>query len=224
MRFYLSHPGNQMHAAAVQGMPVLVSYAGYADWMDRYLPSFGRLLIDSGAYSELTGRAKVDLAAYAEWAPAVQWADAWAGLDDIGGDWRRSLKNYESGGFPTMHEADPPELLDDLLEIARLRGGWIGVGLTPPRHGKERIVRAIIERIPDEYHVHGWALGEYAWHPRLDSVDSTNAWLDVRKVLQSYPYLTPAEALDVVVKRYVRVPRMKRADVVIPSLFHSEVA
>lgn len=72
--------------------------------MERYQASFSRLLIDSGAYSELTGKAKVDLGRYREWSQRWQGhADAVAGLDDISGDWRRSLRNYAEipWGFPT---------------------------------------------------------------------------------------------------------------------------
>ncbi len=221
MTMYLSSPQSQMQAHAVRGMPVLVSFAKYGKWMESYLPSYGRLLIDSGAYSELTGKAKIDLPAYTAFAQARPWADAWAGLDDISGDWRRSLKNYQAGGFPTMHESDPPELLDELIPMARERGKWIGVGLLPPRHGKERIVRGIVERIPDDLHVHGWALRGYAHIARLDSFDSTNWMLDAFQILNAFPWLTPAEAHDLIVLRYRRAGRVVRADETL-SLFNSE--
>lgn len=209
MTAYLSSPGNQMHAHFCAGQPVLVSFALWSDWMRHYLPSYGRLLIDSGAYSELTGNAKVDLGAYAEFAAEfTHWADAWAGLDDIGGDWRRSLKNYEAGGFPTIHEADPIELLDDLIPMARERGGWIGLGLTPPRTGKEATVRRILGRIPNDLHVHGWACQAYAHLPRFDSFDSTNWFRDSWKVKNQLPHLTPAECIEIIVKRYERAGRM----------------
>ena len=74
MRFYLSSPGSQMHADHLAGMPVLVSYALYQPWLDDYVPSFARVLIDSGAYSELTGKATVDGAAYRDW--QHRWAAA----------------------------------------------------------------------------------------------------------------------------------------------------
>ena len=82
----------------------------------------------------------MDLGAYREW--AERWkghADAIAGLDDIRGDWRRSMLNYEQMplGFPTFHDTDPWELLPDLVALARERGRWLGVGLKPPREGKE---------------------------------------------------------------------------------------
>ncbi len=207
---YLASPNTQQQAEHVAGMPVLLSYAVYSDWMGKgYQQSFARILIDSGAYSEFSSGTKIDLAAYADW--AQRWdghADAIAGLDDIAGDWRRSMRNYEAFpmGFPTFHESDPPELLDDLIAMGR---PWIGLGLLPPRDGKERWVRAALDRIPPDVHVHGWALRRYTHCRRLDSVDSTNWWRDAMKLrtLPDTAHLTYGECLAIVVKRYQRWTR-----------------
>lgn len=215
MRVYLSSPGSQMHADYLKGMPVLVSFALYAPWVDDYQASFGRLLVDSGAYSEMTTGKPVDGPAYRDWWP--RWdgqADGIAGLDDIKGDWRKSLRNYEQfGGFPTMHDSDPPELLDDLIPIAREQGrGWLGIGLVPPRDGKERFIRRVCDRVPDDLHIHGWALRAHTHIRRLDSVDSTNWFRDAWK-LRTHPntaHLTPAECIEIVVKRYQRWTRTVR--------------
>jgi hypothetical protein len=221
--FYLSSPANQMTADKCRGMPVLVSYAIYAKWIDQYVPSFDRLLIDSGAFSEFNSGKKVDGHAYRDW--CRRWeetthCDAVAGLDDISGDWRRSLKNYELyGGFPTYHETDPHELLDDLIPLARDRGGWLGVGLIPPRGGKWRWVKETLARIPDGLHVHVWAGGEYCGHPRVDSTDSTNWLLDSFAYRKAMPFLTLAECVELVVKRYRRVERRPVDPSVTPSLF-----
>lgn len=219
MKVYLASPNSQQQAHAVNGQDVLVSFAGYKPWMNQYLPSFRSVLVDSGAFSELTGTAKVDLTEYCAWAGSLPGIDAWAGLDDIGGDWRRSLKNYERGGFPTIHDSDPLELLDELLPIAAARGHWIGIGLVPPREGKESMVRAILERIPRPFHVHGWALRRYTHLPRLDSVDSTNWWRDAMRLRSELPWLTYGESLDLIIKRYQRWTRMLEGDAVHPDLF-----
>jgi hypothetical protein len=221
--FYLSSPSNQMTADKLRGMPVLVSYALYAKWMDQYLPSFDRVLIDSGAFSEFNSGKAVDGSAYRDWCArweGVEHVAAVAGLDDIRGDWRKSLKNYELfGGFPTFHETDPPELLDDLLPIARDRGGWLGVGLLPPRGGKWRWVKETLSRIPEGLHVHFWAGGEYCGHPRVDSCDSTNWLLDSFQYRKDLPFLTLAECVELVVKRYQRARRKPVNPAVTPSLF-----
>jgi hypothetical protein len=209
--FYLSSPGNQMAADHCREMPVLVSYAAYRPWLDQYVPSFARLLVDSGAFTEFNSGRAVDGSAYRDW--SARWAgvahvDAVAGLDDIRGDWKRSLRNYELyGGFPTYHESDPPELLGDLLPIARERGGWLGVGLLPPRGGKWAWVRETLARIPEGVHAHVWAGGEYCGHPRVDSCDSTNWLLDAFAYRKVMPFLTLAESVELVVKRYRRARR-----------------
>jgi hypothetical protein len=211
LRVYLAHPGNQLQAYVAEGMAVLVSYANHYDWIDKWIPTFGRVLIDSGAYSVLNSKRTIDVRAYTEWA-AERYArgdvDAYAGLDDIAGDWRQSLKNYRYGGFPTMHDTDPPELLDDLIPIARAQGGWIGLGLQPPRHRKEAFVRSVLERLPDDLHVHGWALRAYAHLRRLDSVDSTNWWRDAMALRTKMPWLTFGECQELMVKRYQRWTRL----------------
>lgn len=213
MKVYLASPNTQQQAEHVAGMPVLLSYACYGQWLDKgYQQSFARILIDSGAYSEFKSGKKIDLPAYAEW--SARWtshADAVAGLDDISGDWRRSMANYAAfpGGFPTFHDTDPPELLDDLIALARERRQWLGLGLKPPREGKERWVRDTCERIPDGIHVHGWALRRYTHVRRLDSVDSTNWWRDAMalRARTGLTHLTYGECLEIVVKRYQRETR-----------------
>jgi hypothetical protein len=225
---YLASPNTQQQAEHLEGMPALLSFACYPrprrgigeSWLDQYMPTFSRRLIDSGAFSELTQGTTIDLGAYADW--AAQWseyADAVAGLDDISGDWRRSLANYEAFplGFPTFHETDPPEFLDDLIPLARERGSWIGLGLLPAtRQAKanSRWVREACERVPDGLHVHGWAMRAYAHIGRLDSVDSTNWWRDAMKLrtLSDLAHLTYGECLDIVVKRYARFERPMRRD------------
>jgi hypothetical protein len=210
MLTYLASPNTQQQAEHAEGMPVLLSFASWAPWLDRYQQSFRRILIDSGAFSELRSGVKVDVGEYGEW--VGRWAghaDAVAGLDDISGDWKRSLANYEKvpGTFPTFHDSDPPPLLDDLIALARTRGGWLGLGLLPPREGKERWVRDACARIPADIHVHGWALRLYTHVRRLDSVDSTNWWRDGMMIRQKLPWLTYGEALEIVVKRYQRETR-----------------
>lgn len=227
---YLASPNTQQQAEHVEGMPVLLSYAIYTPWMDRYQATFRRLLIDSGAYSEFTTGKRIDVRAYGDW--AARWdghADAVAGLDDISGDWRRSLANYEAfpGGFPTYHESDPRELLDDLIPMARERGRWIGLGMLPTtraKRGGESWLRDALERVPDDLHVHLWAGRAYTKHRRIDSVDSTNWWRDAMKLrtVADLSHLTYGECLEIVVKRYQRWDRTIAAESDQPTLFNVE--
>ena len=213
MVVYLSSPGSQMHADHLRGMPVLLSYgaSGPTRWLGRYIPSFGRLLIDSGAFSEMNSGVKIDLEAYAEWAQQFQWADAIASLDDIRGDWERGLENWRRFPwmFPTYHDSDPPEALDAILSH---EPKWIGLGMVPPRTSEHWLTETL-ERIPAGVHVHGWALRGFSHLSRIDSFDSTDWFLASQRIQPSLWWLTPAECVEIVVKRYQRESRkMSRPD------------
>lgn len=212
MRVYFSSPGTQQQAEHVSGMPVLLSFATWRPWLTRYQSTFSRIMIDSGAFSELNTGKKIDLDKYADW--SQQWighADAIAGLDDISGDWKRSLDNYQKfpNGFPTIHDTDPPELLKDLVQLCQERKHWLGIGLKPPRASKEEFVRWVCENVPEDIHIHGWALRTYANVRRIDSFDSTNWFRDAMAICanRQLKHLTYGEALEIVVKRYVRENR-----------------
>lgn len=212
MKVYFSSPGTQQQAEHVSGMPVLLSFATWRPWLSRYQQTFSNIMIDSGAFSELNTGVKIDLDKYAEW--SQQWighADAIAGLDDISGDWKRSLDNYQRfpGGFPTMHDTDPPELLKDLVQLCIERKQWLGLGLKPPRRGKEDFVRWVCDNVPEDLHIHGWALRTYSKVRRINSFDSTNWFRDAMdlRVMKQLQHLTYGETLDIVIKRYVREQR-----------------
>jgi len=205
MIVYLASPRSQLQAHSVSGMDVLISYATFSPWHTQYIPTFRSLLIDSGAYSAYNSGKTISVEAYADW--SSQWegrAVAIAGLDDIKGDWKTSLKNYELCGFPTYHNSDPPELLDDLIEIAKRRGNWLGIGIDGKREGMEGFLKGTMERIPPEIHVHGWALRRYRWMYRFGSVDSTNWWRQGIEFRLQLPWLSYAECLEIVVKRESR--------------------
>lgn len=206
MRMYLASPNNQLQAHIVNGMDVLISFAIWTPWMEDYVASYRRIIIDSGAYSQMNSGVSVDPHEYRDW--HTRWgdtADAVAGLDDINGDWKRSLENYKiGGGFPTYHDTDPPELLGDLCHMAEERGNWLGIGIKPPRGNKRAWLKETLSEIPNGLHVHGWAMRQYADLVRFDSMDSTNWWRDGFKLKTQLPYLTYGECLDIIVKRYQR--------------------
>lgn len=213
MKVYLASPNNQVQAAAAIEMPVLLSFAIYKDWVDQYVPTFSNIMIDSGAFSEFSSGVKIDIDEYSDWAPRwIKHADAIAGLDDISGNWRKSLKNYErlEIGFPTYHETDPPQLLDELIAISKQRKQWLGIGMLPPRVGKENWIRTTLEKVPSDIHVHLWAGRAYTHIRRVDSVDSTNWWRDAfeLKTQASTSHLTYAECLEIIIKRYKRWTRI----------------
>lgn len=176
--------------------------------------TYSSLLLDSGAFSIMNsdGKVKVDPLEYRDWADRFCWADARAALDDINGDYKASLRNYalDPMGFPSFHDSDPDELLEaELIPMARERGGWIGLGLTLPRQRKEHFLRSALDRMPEDLHVHAWACGAYSHLARIDSVDSTNWFMDVKYILDGAhtKHLSVGEALEIIIKRYQRTGR-----------------
>ena len=68
-------------------------------------------------------------------------------------------------------------------------------------------MKETLARVPAGLHVHFWAGGEYAGHPRVNSADSTNWFRDAWNYKNAMPFLTPAECVELVVKRYQRERR-----------------
>ena len=66
--------------------------------------------------------------------------------------------------------------------------------------------------IPEDIHIHGWALRAYTHLRRIDSVDSTNWWRQAMTMREKLPWLTYTEALEIVVKRYARWKRIIKED------------
>jgi hypothetical protein len=222
---YLSSPGGHLQADYLRDMPVLLSYAQHTRrFLDDYLSSFRRVLIDSGAFSVLNSGKQIDVDAYAEWSAEYRdlpHVDAVAALDDIAGDWEQGLANWRRHPwmFPTYHDSDPQEALDAILAYSPQ---WLGLGMVPPRDSEAWLLRTL-GRIPAEVHIHGWALRAFTWHPRLDSVDSTNWMLDAWQMKKTLPWLTPAECIEIIVKRYQRERRTKRQPAIQQELDLCEV-
>jgi hypothetical protein len=223
MTVYLSSPGSQIQADYCRDQPVLISYGVYrsASWIDKYVPSFSHLLVDSGAFSVLNSGKPICVDEFAEWANKYPHADAVASLDSISGNWEEGMRNWEKyqDHFPTFHDTDPWEALDAILAKNPV---WIGLGMKPPRTSDTWLDEAL-ERIPDGVHVHGWALRAFTDRARLDSFDSTNWFRDSWKITAEFPWLTPGEALEIVIKRYERETRLVRnSEVANQCLFNTQ--
>lgn len=218
MRVYLSSPGNQLHADAARDENVLISFAAWKKNMPllQWAPSYKRVMIDSGAYSVLKSGVAIDPHEYIDWREiCVPYADSYAALDDISGDTEKSLRNLEIDkvGFPTFHDTDDFSYLPQFIEIARQREGkWLGIGIKPPREGKEAWLRDVLDEVPKDVWVHGWALGLYTHVPGLDSVDSNHWWQEAMKIRKQLPWLTYGEALEITVKKVKRIEKVQEPE------------
>ena len=141
------------------------------------LALFKEVVLDSGAYSVATGKAKVDLFEYADYCHRVKDRVAWYANLDVIGDYGAGMKNLrklESVGLrpmPVFHSGEPWGLLRDLQDEYRLiaLGFALGLKLTeklswleyifhPPErsglkpahrfHGFKMTARRILKRFP----------------------------------------------------------------------------
>lgn len=221
MRVFFSSPRTQQQAEHLASRPVLLSFTTWAPWLSKgYVSSFDRLLLDSGAFSALNSGQIVDNSRYREWVEAFAptpggYVNAFASLDSIDGDYRKSIKHLDEfpGSFPTFHPgSDPPELVDDLIPYAEAsHGKFMGIGVVPGRHGSRHgwhsEIADVLEKIPAHIHVHGWALRIYSYFPRIDSSDSTTWWQDAQAIRKQVPWLSFGEALDIAILRIERTGR-----------------
>lgn len=67
----------------------------------------------------------------------------------------------------------------------------------------------VCDSVPEGLHIHGWALREFSYIRRINSVDSTG-WVREAMALRTNPqtaHLNLGECIEVVVKRYQRFKR-----------------
>lgn len=223
MRIYFATPATQLQAECLVGQRVLESFALKArePWMVRYRPTFAGLMLDSGAFSEMTTGAAVDLGAYIEFAVAHGKAyETIANLDVIAGDVAarvdasmRNLQRMRDAGvdaLPVFHQGEPWSVLTDLAAC-----GHVGLGFQRPIKCAEDFLDGCFSRLPSAVRVHGFAManvkytGRYPFH----SVDSAT-WVHELRALSAIKdqasdvlrYLTQGELLALVVKKYQRIP------------------
>ena len=190
-----------------------MSYGTWSPWVKNYCESFYKILIDSGAFSVYNSGKTIDREKYFRWSLRFKnIADQVACLDSVIGDTDETIANCEympeGWGFPTFHESDPWDSLPEMVELAYKHGGWIGLGLIPPRTGKDAWVRRAVTSIPEDLHIHGWACREYLYLPQIKSADSTNWFLDAMAVNKKLPWLNYGECLEIIIKRYQRESKM----------------
>ena len=224
MRIYLASPGNQLHAEMMVGCHVLESYALHAQrsWMVRYRPTFSSMMLDSGAYSEMTTGKPVDLGAYIDFSLAHRCGyDEIVNLDTISGDVservassQRNLQTMRDAGLdplPVFHQGEPWSVLAELASVGR-----VGLGFQRPIRGAESWLDDVFGRLPGGTLVHGFAMASERFTKRypFHSVDSAT-WFHEWRALMALSgqgsdvlhYLTAGELLGLVVRKYERIAK-----------------
>jgi hypothetical protein len=205
------------------GRHVLESFSDSRPLYGRYRAMFESMILDCGAGDKRHRQgASVKLHAYADFClehgDFYEWV---ASADDINGGASLNLNNWQFmldrgvEAVPTFHQGEPISLLEEYCS----RAGRIGLG------GKDRPIRdaeafldAAFSVIPQRVKVHGWALTNYTAKYPFESVDS-KSWnhelLALRDLKTSQrgdqlAHLTDGELIEIIQKRYDRMPRMQQ--------------
>lgn len=223
MIIYLASPATQLHAEMMAGCDVLESFAikATAQWSVRYRPTWRRVMLDSGAYSEMTTGKAVDLGAYVDF--CVQHQAAYSeivNLDVIAGDVSErvtrsaaNLQRMRDAGLdplPVFHQGEPYSVLQDLASCGR-----VGLGFQRPIRGGQAWLDECFARIPSTTKVHGFGMANERFTKLFPfhSVDSAT-WIHELKALSALSgqgsdvlhYLTQGELLKLVILKYQRLP------------------
>ena len=229
---YASSPGNQMTYSYHAGLPVLQSFGLWAPWMWDYIKTVCPLLGDSGAYSVLNSGKTVDIEAFEQWSQDIAtlpnfWACA--ALDDIAGDSKKSIANWDRHPwcFPTLHDTDDEWYVDALRErfADSDRPRIIGVGIKPMKRGErtyrppktfKRVIHTAHTRLPPDLHIHGFAgggvSGALAATGRPWSTDSVTLVFKMAAKTIPTEHLTRAEVYELNVKISQRAQAERHAN------------
>lgn len=199
-------------AAALEGRPVLVSYADVVRrpgvWADEILPrlqagAYTSAILDSGAFTELTTPGfSVSIDAYVAFCQAHgHLFDQVVTLDDIAGDLATTWKNtaaLEAAGLdvvPVFHGREPWAVLDHYCK--RYRRVGLGFARDAGRIAKDQgeglspdawLERALAVCEAHGVAVHGFGMTRYArerGHARLTTTDSTT-WIAEYRALRNH--------------------------------------
>lgn len=209
-RIYFAGMNGSMTAAALEGQDVLISFADIATrpgvWAREIRPRLERrayrsAILDSGAFTELTQRARneraraagkkiphptpwhTDLEAYGRFALEFgHLFDEIVTLDDIEGDvelTRRNTDHLEALGLtvvPVFHQGEPWDVLEDLVA----RYDRIGLGVQRvkgnPAAGAFEWTAEAVARIPSSVSIHGFGMTRFAKRLPIATTDSTT-WI-----------------------------------------------
>jgi hypothetical protein len=161
----------------MRGQRILFSFLERKRRVYQDLALFREVVLDSGAYSVATGRAKVDLYEYADFCHQIKGRVGWYANLDVIGDYKASESNLRKlealrlRPLPVFHSGEPWELLRDLQREFPLVGlgfelgvkaaekwAWLDYIFHPPEesglnplhkfHGFKMTARKILARFP----------------------------------------------------------------------------
>ncbi len=216
---YFAGVNQHQWCEAFRGLRVLESFADSRALFDRYRPTFASMCLDSGAFTEMNTGEAIDLGAYIsfclEHGAAYDWI---ASLDSITGGPEVNVANWSAmraegvDAVPTFHQGEPMDLLGEYCMSAKM----IGLGFQRPIENARPWLDDCFNRIPSATRVHGWAMTSYTDYP-FHSVDSRSWYFEVKALMSvkgqgeaAMACLTPGELLEIVQKKYARLPKRQR--------------
>tara|TARA_Y100000310_G_scaffold317444_1_gene370337 strand:+ start:32 stop:757 length:726 start_codon:yes stop_codon:yes gene_type:complete len=222
VRLYFASPNTRILAEAVKDKHVLESFAIQWKNANQYRMTYKSMMLDSGAFSAHNSGKVIDVDEYGEYA-AVHAADydLIVNLDDIGGDVgkseaheRRLREVHGLNPVPVFHQGEPWAVLDEYASRAEVVGLGFKRPLTPPAI-REAWIGECFSRLPQGQRVHGFAMTSFMGKFPFASVDSTTwirEYMNITygphaRIGQLAAFLTPLEILDLVIKRWERLPR-----------------
>ena len=208
---------NQIHfCEAFRGRHILESFADQRPLFGRYRATFAGVGLDCGAFSDKS----IDIGAYAAFVHEHgEFYDWVASLDSIRGGVSENLSNWQDlrdrgiNAMPTFHQGEPIAILRAYCE----QSARVALGFQRPIQNARAFLDEAFSNIPPHVKVHGWAMTNYTARYPFASVDSTS-WLHELKALRAtqttqqgepFAHLTDGELIDIIQKRYDRLPRMK---------------
>lgn len=214
-RIYFAAVNTNPLCESFHGERVLETFADVRPLMDRHRPLFRSMALDSGAFSEMTTGKPIDLGAFVDFClEHGAFYDFIASLDSITGGVEVNVKNWQHmiskgvAAIPTFHQGEPFSLLRDYCAAAPM----IGLGFQRPINDARSWLAECFALIPATVRVHGWGMTNYTDLP-FWSVDSRTWFFEVRDLMQvkgqgalALSCLTPAELIEIVKKRYLRLP------------------
>jgi hypothetical protein len=215
---------NQTHfCEAFAGRHVLESFADSRKLFGRYRATFKSMALDCGAYSELRTGKPIDIHRFADFCHQHgRFYDFVASLDSIRGGVKENLDNWcfllDRGldVVPTYHQGEPVSVLQEYCA----RAPRVGLGFQRDEHNRTHDEIPFLDQafavIPSDVKVHGWAMTNYTARYPFASVDS-RTWLFELKALRNaqttqgraFDHLTDGELIEIIQKRYDRLPRMR---------------
>lgn len=193
----------------------------------RYRAVFKSMALDCGAYSALSQKVPLNIHEYGDFCLQHGAFYDWiSSVDSIRGGVEENLRNWQTLSdrgletMPTYHQGEPISVLRDYCSQAERVA--LGFKRNPDGSlfgGELPFLNEAFSHIPSTTKIHGWAMTGYTDRYPFASVDSATWNHELRALRAVRPeyqqgftldHLTDSELIEIIQKKYDRLPRMER--------------